>query len=234
LDILPHVELVTGAQPAGTVIWLHGLGADGWDFVPIVRELPLPETLALRFIFPHAPERPVTINNGFVMRAWYDIAMNDIARLPDERGIRESQAAVERLIARERDRGIDSARIVLAGFSQGGAIALQAGLRHADRLGGIAALSTYLALEESLDQEASAANRATPIFMAHGTQDPIVPIALAEASAAALKRRGYEVEWEAWPMPHSVCAEEIRSLADFLDRIYGDGEAPTRSSILLP
>ena len=234
MDILPHVELATGPEPAGTVIWLHGLGADGWDFVPIVRELPLPETLALRFVFPHAPERPVTINNGFVMRAWYDIAMNDIARLPDERGIRESQAAVERLIARERDRGIESARIVLAGFSQGGAIALQAGLRHADRLGGIAALSTYLALEESLDQEASAANRATPIFMAHGTQDPIVPIALAEASAAALKRRGYEVEWEAWPMPHSVCAEEIQSLADFLARIYGDGESPTRSSILLP
>ena len=234
MDILPHVELATGPEPAGTVIWLHGLGADGWDFVPIVRELPLPETLALRFVFPHAPERPVTINNGFVMRAWYDIAMNDIARLPDERGIRESQAAVERLIARERDRGIESARIVLAGFSQGGAIALQAGLRHADRLAGIAALSTYLALEESLDQEASAANRATPIFMAHGTQDPIVPIALAEASAAALKRRGYEVEWEAWPMPHSVCAEEIQSLADFLARIYGDGAAPTRSSILLP
>ena len=234
MDILPHVELATGPEPAGTVIWLHGLGADGWDFVPIVRELPLPETLALWFIFPHAPERPVTINNGFVMRAWYDIAMHDIARLPDERGIRESQAAVERLIARERDRGIESARIVLAGFSQGGAIALQAGLRHADRLGGIAALSTYLALEESLDQEASAANRATPIFMAHGTQDPIVPIALAEASAAALKRRGYEVEWEAWPMPHSVCAEEIQSLADFLARIYGDGESPTRSSILLP
>jgi len=234
LDILPLVEIATGAEPAGTVIWLHGLGADGWDFVPLVRELPLPGTLALRFVFPHAPERPVTINNGFVMRAWYDIAMNDIARLPDERGIRESQAAIERLIARERGRGVESARIVLAGFSQGGAIALQAGLRHADRLGGIVALSTYLALEESLDAEASTANRATPIFMAHGTQDPIVPIALAEASAAALKRRGYEVEWEAWPMPHSVCAEEIQSLADFLARIYGDGDAPTRSSILLP
>ena len=234
MDILPLVEIATGAEPAGTVIWLHGLGADGWDFVPIVREMPLPGTLALRFVFPHAPERPVTINNGFVMRAWYDIAMNDIARLPDERGIRESQAAIERLIARERGRGVESARIVLAGFSQGGAIALQAGLRHADRLGGIVALSTYLALEESLDAEASTANRATPIFMAHGTQDPIVPIALAEASAAALKRRGYEVEWEAWPMPHSVCAEEIQSLADFLARIYGDGEAPTRSSILLP
>ncbi|HET7549407.1 MAG TPA: alpha/beta fold hydrolase [Usitatibacter sp.] len=234
MDLLPHVELATGAEPAGTVIWLHGLGADGWDFVPIVRELPLPETLQLRFIFPHAPERPVTINNGFLMRAWYDIAMNDIARLPDEEGIRESQAEVERLIARERDRGIESANIVLAGFSQGGAIALQAGLRHANRLGGIAALSTYLALEESLDAEASAANRATPIFMAHGSDDPIVPLALAEASAAALKRRGYEIEWHTWPMAHAVCAEEIRALSDFLARIYGDGEAPARSSILLP
>ncbi len=234
MELLPHVEVATGAEPAGTVIWMHGLGADGWDFVPIVRELPLPESLTLRFIFPHAPEQPVTINNGFVMRAWYDIAMNDIARLPDEEGIRESQAEVERLIARERDRGIESANIVLAGFSQGGAIALQVGLRHANRLGGIAALSTYLTLEESLDAEASAANRATPIFMAHGIDDQIVPLSLAEASAAALKRRGYEIEWHTWPMPHAVCAEEIRALADFLARIYGDGEAPSRSSILLP
>jgi len=199
-----------------------------------VHELPLPETLALRFIFPHAPERPVTINNGFVMRAWYDIAMNDIARLPDEKGIRESQAEVERLIARERSRGIESARIVLAGFSQGGAIALQAGLRHANRLGGIVALSTYLTLRESLAAEASAANRATPIFMAHGTEDPIVPPALAESSAAALRAQGYEVEWHTWPMPHAVCGEEIQAVAEFLARIYGDGEAPARSSILIP
>ena len=234
MDLLPHVELATGAEPAGTVIWLHGLGADGWDFVPIVRELPLAESLQLRFIFPHAPERPVTINNGFVMRAWYDIAMNDIARLPDEAGIRESQGEIERFIARERDRGMHPARIVLAGFSQGGAIALQAGLRHADRLGGIVALSTYLALDDSLDAEGSAANRATPIFMAHGTDDPVVPLALGEASASALRRRGYEVEWHSWPMPHAVCAEEIQALADFLARIYGDGASPARSSILLP
>jgi phospholipase/carboxylesterase len=234
LDLLPHVELATGAEPAGTVIWLHGLGADGWDFVPLVRELPLPPALQLRFVFPHAPERPVTVNNGFEMRAWYDIAMNDIARLPDEGGIRASQAEVERLIARERDRGIAPGRIVLAGFSQGGAIALQAGLRHADRLGGIVALSTYLTLEDSLDAEASAANRATPIFMAHGTDDPIVPLKLAELSASALRRRGYEVEWHTWPMPHAVCAEEIQALAEFLARIYGDGAAPARSSILLP
>ncbi len=234
LELLQHVELATGADPAGTVIWLHGLGADGWDFVPIVHELPLPEGLALRFIFPHAPERPVTINNGFVMRAWYDIAMNDIARLPDEAGIRESQLAVERLIARERSRGVESARIVLAGFSQGGAIALQAGLRHADRLGGIVALSTYLALEGSLAAEASAANRATPIFMAHGSDDPIVPVALAEASAATLRSQGYDVEWHTWPMPHAVCAEEVQAVAEFLGRIYGDGVSPARSSILLP
>jgi phospholipase/carboxylesterase len=234
LDLLPHVELCTGPEPVGTVIWMHGLGADGWDFVPIVRELPLPEDFALRFIFPHAPVRPVTINNGMAMRAWYDIAMSDIARLPDERGIRESQASIERLIARERDRGVDSTRVVLIGFSQGGAIALQAGLRHASRLAGIAALSTYLALEESLDAEASASNRATPILMAHGTEDPVVPLQLAERSRAALQKRGYGVEWNTWPMPHSVCAEEIEAISAFLMRVLGGRAAPARSSILLP
>lgn len=234
MELLPHIELATGADPVGTIIWLHGLGADGWDFVPIVRELPLPDDVPLRFIFPHAPMQPVTINNGMEMRAWYDIAMNDISRLPDERGIRESQAGVERLLARERERGIDSTRIVLAGFSQGGAIALQAGLRHANRLGGVIALSTYLALEDSLDSEASLANRSTPIFMAHGTEDPIVPIQLAEVSRAALERRGYEIEWHAWPMPHAVCPEEIEAVSEFLGRIYGGGARPARSSILLP
>jgi phospholipase/carboxylesterase len=234
LELLPHIELVTGADPMGTVIWLHGLGADGWDFVPIVRELPLPEELAVRFIFPHAPVQPVTINGGAEMRAWYDIAMNDIARLPDEAGIRESQAAIERLIAREIGRGVDAGRIVLAGFSQGGAIALQVGLRHANRLAGIVALSTYLPLEDSLDAEASSANRTTPIFMAHGNEDPIVPIQLAEVSRSALKSRGYEVEWHAWPMPHAVCAEEIEAISAFLGRVLGDGSSPRRSSILLP
>jgi phospholipase/carboxylesterase len=213
---------------------MHGLGADGWDFVPLVRELPLPPDLALRFIFPHAPVRPVTINNGFEMRAWYDIAMNDIARLPDEKGIRESQHQVEQLIARERERGVDSRHIVLAGFSQGGAIALQAGLRHSQRLGGIMALSTYLTLQESLEAEGAPANRSTPIFMAHGTQDPIVPLQLAESSAEALRRAGYEVEWHTWPMPHSVCAEEVQAAAGFLERVYGDGASTPRSSILLP
>jgi phospholipase/carboxylesterase len=231
---LEHIELATGPDPAGTVIWMHGLGADGWDFVPIVRELPLPEGLALRFIFPHAPVRPVTINNGMEMRAWYDIAMTDIARLPDERGIRESQKAIEQLIAREASRGVASGRIVLAGFSQGGAIALQAGLRHAAPLAGIVALSTYLTLEDSLDAEGSAANRAVPILMGHGTQDPVVPLQLAERSRDALKRRGYAVEWESWPMPHSVCAEEVELVGAFLARTLGGAKAPARSSILLP
>jgi phospholipase/carboxylesterase len=217
---LPQVELATGADPKGTVIWLHGLGADGWDFVPLVRELPLPEDLQLRFIFPHAPVRPVTINHGHEMRAWYDIAMSDIARLPDEGGIRESQAAVETLIAREAQRGVDSSRIVLAGFSQGGAIALQAGLRHPGKLGGIAALSTYLTLEPSLDAEATPANRATPVFMAHGEQDPVVPLTLAQQARAALVKRGYTVEWHTYPMPHSVHPEEVRDLADFFARVF--------------
>jgi phospholipase/carboxylesterase len=213
---------------------MHGLGADGWDFVPIVRELPLPEEPALRFIFPHAPVRPVTINNGAEMRAWYDISMNDISRLADERGIRESQAAVERLIARERDRGVDPGRIVLAGFSQGGAIALQAGLRHGNRLAGIVALSSYLPLEASLDAEASSANRTTPIFIAHGTQDPVVPLQLAQSSKAALERRGYEVEWHTYAMGHNVHPEEIEAISAFLGRVLGDARTPSRSAILIP
>ena len=229
-----HIELATGADPAATVIFLHGLGADGWDFVPIVRELPLPAELQLRFVFPHAPVRPVTINGGMAMRAWYDIAMTDIARLPDERGIRDSQKLVEELIAREAKRGMASNRIVLAGFSQGGAIALQAGLRHAEPLAGIVALSTYLTLEESLAAEAAAANKAVPILMAHGTQDEVVPLRLAEASRTALQAKGYNVEWHAYPMPHSVCGEEVEEVARFLMRVAGGAEAPRRSSILLP
>ncbi len=233
MNLLEHVELVTGAEPRGTVIWMHGLGADGWDFVPIVRELPLPAGLALRFVFPHAPERAVTINNGYRMRAWYDISQSDLARVPDEKGIRESQAQVEELVARERGRGVDAGRIVLAGFSQGGAIALQAGLRHEERLGGIVALSAYLPLEDSLDREASEANKATPIFMAHGTQDPVIPIQLAERSREALRMRGYAVEWHTYPMPHSVSADEVQDLAAFLAVVFGASPG-RRSSILLP
>jgi phospholipase/carboxylesterase len=201
-----------------------------------VRELPLPEELPLRFIFPHAPQRPVTINNGMEMRAWYDISMNDIARLPDEEGIRESQAQIERLIARERDRGIPSERIVLAGFSQGGAMSLQVGLRHAERLAGVMALSSYLLLEDSLDREAAGANKLTPILMVHGTEDPVIPIQLAEASRVALQARGYRVDWQTYPMPHSVCAEELQVIAEFLMDSFGEEaqDGRQRSSILLP
>ena len=236
MSALERVELATGPKPLGTVIWMHGLGADGWDFVPIVRELGLPAELPLRFIFPHAPERPVTINNGYVMRAWYDIAQQDIARVPDERGIRESQREVEALIAEEKARGIDAARIVLAGFSQGGAIALQTGLRHGERLAGIMALSTYLPLETSLEAEASAANRRLPILMVHGTQDPVIPLQLAEASRQTLAARGYDVDWKAYPMQHSVCAEEVTDIAEFLVEVLGGGaddQEPRSSTILL-
>ena len=220
MELLSHIELATGADPQGTVIWMHGLGADGWDFVPIVKELDLPEELPLRFIFPNAPVRPVTINNGYAMRAWYDIAMADIGRLPDETGIRQSQAQVEALLAREKSRGIPANRIVLAGFSQGGAIALHTGLRHTESLAGILALSTYLPLGESLDRESSDANDRVPIFMAHGTQDPVVPLSLAETSRSALAARGLSPEWHAYPMPHSVCAEEVGAISRWLAARY--------------
>jgi phospholipase/carboxylesterase len=216
MKTLPFVELDTGPDPLGTVIWMHGLGADGWDFVPIVRELGLPEDLPLRFVFPHADTRPVTINNGATMRAWYDIVMMDLGRKADERGIRASHSQVEALIAHEKARGVPPGRIVLAGFSQGGVMALHAGLRHAEPLAGIMALSTYLALEESLATEASAANRTTPILMVHGTQDPVIPLALAETSRKALVARGYRVEWHAYPMQHSVCPEEVEAIGEWL------------------
>jgi len=187
--------------------------------VPIVRELPLPEDLAMRFIFPHAPVQPVTINNGMEMRAWYDIAMNDISRLPDEGGIRASQAAIERLLARERDRGIESTRIVLAGFSQGGAIALQAGLRHGVRLAGLMALSTYVPLADRLAAEANPANRGVPIFMAHGTADPMIAFARAQASRDLLLQQAYALEWHEYRMPHSVCPQEIADIGAWLRRV---------------
>ena len=216
MELLSHIELATGADPQGTVIWMHGLGADGWAFVPLVRALHQPEHLALRFIFPNAPVRPVTINNGYEMRAWYDIAMADIGRLPDETGIRQSQARIEAFLAREKSRGIAARRIVLAGFSQGGAIALHTGLRHTEALAGILALSTYLPLAETLDRESSDANDRVAIFMAHGTQDPVVPLALAESSRATLASRGLSPEWHAYPMPHSVCAEEVGAISTWL------------------
>jgi phospholipase/carboxylesterase len=210
---IQHIELVTGDNPKGTVIWMHGLGADCWDFVPIVKELGLPETLPLRFIFPQAPMRPITINNGHVMPGWYDISMQDIARKPDEGGVRESQTAIDQLIERELTRGMASDKIILAGFSQGGAIALQTGLRSKHELGGIMALSTYLTLADSLAKEKTIANANIPILMAHGTQDPIVPLALAKSSRDVLAQQNYQVEWREYPMQHSVCADEVEVIA---------------------
>jgi phospholipase/carboxylesterase len=218
-NVLDAVELETAANPDSSVIWLHGLGADGNDFVPIVPELRLPSNLAVRFVFPHAPVRPVTLNNGFRMRAWYDIYNADLANRADMAGVRESQSQVEALIARETARGIDSARVIVAGFSQGGAIALYAGLRHASRLAGIMALSTYLVAGDALAGEASAANRGVPIFMAHGTADPMVRYPWGEASKQALLAAGYAVEWHAYPMQHSVCMEEVEAISGWLQRV---------------
>ena len=215
------VERQTGAQPEWAVIWLHGLGADGHDFEPIVPELVRPGWPALRFVFPHAPVQPVTINNGMAMRAWYDIASFDPNAPQDDAGIRASVARVEALIARENARGIPAERIVLAGFSQGGAVVLAAGLRHAQKLGGIVALSTYLPLVPSLAGEAAAANREIPIFMAHGSQDPVVVPARGEASRDVLEALGYRVQWQRYPMQHAVCAAEINDLAAWFQARFG-------------
>ena len=210
--LIQHLELNTGPNPKGSIIWMHGLGADCWDFVSIVKELGLPDDLPLRFIFPQAPTRPITINNGQVMPGWYDISMAELHRKPDEAGVRQSQAAIEQLIAREIERGIPADKIILAGFSQGGAIALQTGLRCREALGGIMALSTYLTLDDSLAAEATIANANIPILMAHGTQDPLIPLSLAVASRTKMEARGYKVEWREYPMPHSLCMEEVEDI----------------------
>ncbi len=201
------------------VLWMHGLGADGNDFVPVVPELGLPTGHGVRFVFPNAPSMPVTINGGYVMPAWYDIASAEIDKRADEAGVRKSQAAIAELIAYQRSKGIASERIVLAGFSQGGVIALQTGLRHSEKLGGIMALSTYLACVESVGTEASPANRDISIFMAHGSMDPVIPVSLAKLSKARLETHGYKIEWHEYGMPHSVCAEEIEAIGAFLKRV---------------
>ncbi|MGB7543508.1 MAG: dienelactone hydrolase family protein [Burkholderiales bacterium] len=216
-DPLEAVEIETGKNPTTSIIWMHGLGADGNDFVPLVPELDLPEA-PIRFVFPHAPMQPVTINGGMVMRAWYDISDASIRR-EDERGVRTSQALVEALIEREKERGTKPGRLVLAGFSQGGAIALQTGLRQPQRLAGIMALSTYVPIAGKLAAEANAANRDTPIFMAHGTQDPIIPLPFAAQSRDLLQSLGHVVEWHQYGMPHSVCAEEVRDIGAWLARV---------------
>jgi phospholipase/carboxylesterase len=218
-DILPAVELEPKQAPAGSVIWLHGLGADGHDFEALVPELHIPAGRAPRFVFPHAPVRPVTINGGYRMRAWYDILGFDSAARQDEAGIGESQRAVERLIARERERGIPADRIVLAGFSQGGAVALHTALRQPEPLAGVLALSTYLPLTHRLREEAHPANARIPIFMAHGTHDPVVPLAFGSSSRDALVALGYGVDWRTYPMAHQVCAPEVKDARDWLLRI---------------
>jgi phospholipase/carboxylesterase len=219
--LLPFVELATGPNPLGTVIWLHGLGASGWDFVSLVNDLCLPPAVPLRFIFPHAPEMPVTFYGSQIMPAWYDITLVDIVREPDVEGIKRSQAFIEDLIANENSRGISSEKIVIAGFSQGGAITLQTGLRYKERLAGLIALSTYLPMAETLASEASLANKTVPILMLHGTHDAVIPIAQGEESVAHLKSQGYKVQFESYSIEHVVGVEAFTPIASFLCRTYG-------------
>jgi len=220
LSVLPRIEIDPPTSPQATVIWLHGLGADGHDFEPIVPQLHL--SIPVRYVFPHAPRRPITINGGYVMRAWYDITAADLSRGEDEDGIRTSAQQIDALIEREVHNGIIPRRIVLAGFSQGGAIALHAGLRYPRRLAGILALSTYLPLTSSIAQEAHAANRDIPIFMAHGDQDTVVPPPHAQISRRRLTKLGYEVEWHSYTMLHSLCHDEITDIGKWLAHVLGD------------
>jgi phospholipase/carboxylesterase len=220
---LEAIEHETGAAPRASMIILHGLGADGNDFVPVAEELDLSNVGPVRFVFPHAPTRPVTINGGYVMRAWYDIlGLDSHLQREDEPGLRESQGLVEALIAREKARGIPAGRIVLAGFSQGGALTLMTGLRHDERLAGLVGLSGYLPLAAKAEAERHAVNRDLAVFLAHGTGDPVIPIARARQSRDALVALGHPVEWHEYPMAHSVCAAEIADLNRWLLRVLGD------------
>ena len=216
--LLECVEQETGAAPEWTVLWLLGLGADGHDFAPIVPELVRSHWPALRFVFPHAPVRPVTINGGMRMRAWYDIAGMDFATRADAAGVEESVAQVEALLAREVERGTPFSRIVLAGFSQGGAIALATGLRRREPLAGLVALSTYLPGGAAAAAQRHASAVAQPVFFAHGESDPVIPVQFGQASAEMLERVGFEVHWHRYPMAHQVCAQEIADLGDWLER----------------
>jgi phospholipase/carboxylesterase len=222
--LLETIEIETAPEPSATVIWLHGLGADGNDFAPLVPELASAEAPAMRFVFPHAPLRPISINRGYVMRGWYDITLDDLSgrsRGSDAAGIRASQAQIEALIARENARGVASRDIVLAGFSQGGAIALHTGLRYPERLAGILALSTYLPLAEQVAVEAATQNQDVPIFFAHGSEDTVIVPALGLRSRDALGILGYAVEWHEYRMSHSVCAGEISDIRHWLARVLG-------------
>lgn len=215
-DLLDCVELAPPGKHTHSVIWLHGLGADGNDFPPIVPYLNLPQDHGVRFLFPHAPQIPVTINNGFVMRAWYDITAADLERKVDEEGVRSSASSVQAFIEAEHARGIPYERILLAGFSQGGAIALHLGLRFREKLGGIIALSTYLVLAEKLKEECHPSNKDIPIFQAHGTHDPMVLFTYGSASKDKLTDLGYSVQWKTYPMQHEVCPQEVFDIGEWL------------------
>jgi len=217
--LLETLEGETGPNPGASIIVLHGLGADGNDFVPICEELDLDAVGPVRFIFPNAPVRPVTINGGYRMRAWYDILGTDLQRSEDEAGLRESCAAITALLDRERERGVAANRIVLAGFSQGCAMTLMAGLRYGGRLAGLAGMSGYLPLADTTAAERSAANRDVPIFLAHGTQDPVVALQRGTASRDALAALGHAVDWHDYPMEHSVCPEEVADLNRWLLKV---------------
>lgn len=216
---LETVTVETGPNPTFSIIWMHGLGADGHDFEPLVPELLTSGMPQLRFVFPHAPVRAVTINNGYQMRAWYDIIGIDRRSAEDFEGIAASAAAIGGLIAQENERGVATNRIAVAGFSQGGAMALHIATRHPETLAGVIALSCYLPLSRELAAARNPANQSTPFFMAHGTQDPVVPYPLGEESFQALKAAGYSVEWHAYPMPHALCEPEVRDLRAWLARI---------------
>ena len=218
-QLLDNIEIETAPNPTIAVVWLHGLGADGNDFVPLVRELDLTGLPGIRFVFPHANTMPVTINGGYVMRSWYDIVATDLTRREDEGGLRASQLQVEALIAREKARGIPASRIILAGFSQGCAMTLQTGLRHPEKLAGMLCLSGYLPLASVTGAERSEASLATPIFMAHGVQDPVVPFARAEESRKVVEALGYQVEWHAYPMQHTLCLEEVQDISTWIRKV---------------
>jgi len=217
--LLQTIEKETGANPSVAVIWMHGLGADANDFVPMLHELDLAGLPAIRFIFPNADTMPVTVNGGYVMRAWYDIVATDLGRQEDEAGLRASQAKIEALMARENARGIPNERIILAGFSQGCAMTLQTGLRQQGRLAGLMCLSGYVPIAAKAAAEHTAESKATPIFMVHGRMDPVIPITRATQSRDLLQQWGYHVEWHDYPMQHSLCQEEVEHISAWLKRV---------------